>query len=55
MVKGSLRYIPKDVAKECEEIMKEYDIKDYGESLRKMAGRSMAYRELKYHLGVKKK
>lgn len=54
MVRGGVRYIPKDVVKECEEIKKEYNIDDFGESLRKMASRSMAYRELKFRIGGKK-
>ena len=55
MDKGKIGYFPKIVIKELEDIKMEYNLNKDGDALRLMANRSMAYRELKFNLGGKKK
>lgn len=52
MVKGTIKYIPKDVMEEINRLKFEFNIQDEGECLRKLARRSNMIRDLKFNLDV---
>lgn len=52
MVRGTMKYIPKDVMEEINRLKFEFNIQDEGECLRKLARRSNMIRDLKFNLDV---
>lgn len=50
MVKGSIKYVPKEVMEEISKIKFEFNLDDDGECLRKLAKRSNMMRELKFRI-----
>jgi hypothetical protein len=50
MVKGQIKYIPKEVMEEIGRIKFEFNMDDDGECLRKLAKRSGMIRELRFNI-----